>query len=390
MKIGVAGPITTSTLAEFIGLNINRIPEGSGGVSVTQFVKGMLKKGCHVSVYSFDFEITVPVTLKGPLLTLYYGPYRQKHRMRDFMKLERNFIRDAIKQDGPDIVHAHWTYEFALGALASGKPTLITVRDWAPAIFYFIPDAYRFGRLLMAFTSLFKGTHFTANSPYIQRLMKKYLRKDVPVIPNALSDGVFYKGERKLKVNYPIIVSVNNGFGRLKNVKPLIKAHRLVRKDIPACRLMLIGIGYEKNGEAEQWAKIKLLSEGIDFLGSIPYEEVLKILESADLLVHPSLEESFGMTLLEAMAKKVPVIGGTASGAVPWVLNYGKSGVLTDVKSYEIIAGEIVKLLTDMKSWKKYSNSGYQYAMENFALSKVVDQYIGAYKKVLSGRKEQY
>ena len=144
MKIGIAGPVTTSTLAELIEFNTNRIPEGSGGVSVTQFVKGLLKKGYHVSVYSFDFEITVPVVLKGPLLTLYYGPYRQKHRMWDFMKLERKFIRDTIKHDNPDIVHAHWTYEFALGALASGKPTLITVRDWAPTIFRLKTDPYRF------------------------------------------------------------------------------------------------------------------------------------------------------------------------------------------------------------------------------------------------------
>lgn len=390
MKIGVAGPFTTAMLEGCIPESTERMPCGSGGIPTTHLVKKLLKRGYEVSVYTFDFSIRNPITIKNPSINIYFSPYREKHRMRDFMKEEQCFIRRAIEGDDPDIVHAHFTYEFALGALASRKPTLITVRDWAPAIFYYIPDAYRFGRLLMAFTTLFKGTYFTANSPYIQRLMKKYLRKDVPVIPNALSDGIFYKGERKLKVNCPIIVSVNNGFGRLKNVKSLIKAYRLVKKIIPACRLMLIGVGYEKNGEAEQWAKIKLISDGIDFMGSIPYEKVLKILESADLLIHPSLEESFGMVLLEAMAKKTPVIGGKNSGAVPWVLNYGRSGVLTDIKSPKLIANEAIKLLTDMRIWKEYSNSGYRYAMEKFSLSKVVDQYITAYRKVLSGKKEQF
>ena len=217
-----------------------------------------MKKGCHVSVYSFDFEITVPVTLKGPLLTLYYGPYRQKHRMWDFIKLERKFIQDIIRHDNPDIVHAHWTYEFALGALASGKPTLITVRDWAPTIFRLKTDHYRFGRLLMACATFFKGSNFIANSPYIQKCLKNYLRKDVPVIPNALDEALFYKGERYLNTSRPAIVSVNNGFAKRKNVKSLMRAYRLIKKEIPACRLMLIGSGFEKDGEADKWAKSQL------------------------------------------------------------------------------------------------------------------------------------
>ena len=384
MKIGVAGPITTSTLAEFIGLNISRIPEGSGGVSVTQFIKGLLKKGCHVSVYSFDFEITVPVTLKGPLLTLYYGPYRQKHRMWDFMKLERKFIQDTIRHDNPDIVHAHWTYEFALGALASGKPTLITVRDWAPTIFRLKTDPYRFGRLLMACATFFKGSHFIANSPYIQKCLKNYLRKDVPVIPNTLDEALFYEGERYLNTSRPAIVSVNNGFAKRKNAKSLMRAYKLIKKEIPACRLMLIGSGFEKDGEADKWAKSELLLDGIEFRGLLPHNKVLEILGHSDLLVHPALEESFGMTLLEAMAKKTPVIAGKDSGAVPWVLNYGKAGILVDVKSPNLIAYEAINLLTDEQLWKKFSNSGYRYAWENFRLSKIVGQSLNEYKKILT------
>jgi len=384
MKIGVAGPITTSTLAEFIGLNISRIPEGSGGVSVTQFIKGLLKKGCHVSVYSFDFEITVPVTLKGPLLTLYYGPYRQKHRMWDFMKLERKFIQDTIRHDNPDIVHAHWTYEFALAALASGKPTLITVRDWAPTIFRLKTDPYRFGRLLMACATFFKGSHFIANSPYIQKCLKNYLRKDVPVIPNTLDEALFYEGERYLNTSRPAIVSVNNGFAKRKNVKSLMRAYKLIKKEIPACRLMLIGNGFEKDGEADKWAKSELLLDGIEFRGLLPHNKVLEILGHSDLLVHPALEESFGMTLLEAMAKKTPVIAGKDSGAVPWVLNYGKAGILVDVKSPNLIAYEAINLLTDEQLWKKFSNSGYRYAWGNFRLSKIVDQSLNEYKKILT------
>ena len=385
MKIGIAGPVQTAPLVEFLdGVDLDKVPEGLGGIPVTQLVKGLLKTNHEVSVYSLDQNIKKRVVLHGKNLTLYYGPFRIRHKIWDFLKLERESIRDFILADRPDIVHAHWTYEFALGALASGKPTLITVHDWAPAILRFKTDHYRFGRLLMACVTFFKGTHFIANSPYIQECLKKWLHKDVPVIPNTLDEAVFYEGERYLSASRPTIVSINNGFAKLKNVKSLILAYKLIKKEIPACRLMLIGSGFEKNGEADKWAKSKFLSDGIDFRGFLPHAKVLEILGSSDLLVHPALEESFGMTLLEAMAKKTPVIAGKDSGAVPWVLNYGKSGILTDVKSPEHIADEAIKLLIDEELWKMFSNAGYQYAWENFRLSKIVGQSLNEYGKILT------
>jgi len=384
MKIGIAGPIATASLAEFLDGKVGQTPKGLGGTSVVQLVKGLLRKGIRVSVYSLDVDVITPVVVKGKFLTIYYGPYRRKHRMRDFMKVERRSIRDFIIVDKPDIVHAHWTYEFAIGALSGGKPTLITVRDWAIAIFRLKPDAYRFGRLIMHYYTIFRGGNFTATSPYIQKSLIKYKGGNIPVIPNALDDEYFYKGKRRLNNLQPRIVSVNNGFGKRKNVKTLLNAFRLIKTRVPACRLILIGHGFEKNGIAEQWANENELAEGVDFLGHVSHTEVLAVLESTDLLMHPSLEESFGMTLLEAMAKKTPIIGGKDSGAVPWVLNYGKAGVLTDVKSPGTLADSAFSILTNEDQWYSYSRAGFDHAWKNFRLSKVVDQYLEEYKKLTS------
>lgn len=382
MKIGIAGPILTAPLAEFLEGDVSNIPKGLGGTNVIELVKSLLRKGHQVSVYSLDVEVTTPVVAKGKLLTIYYGSYRRKYRMRDFMKLERHSIRDFIMDDNPDIVHAHWTYEFAIGGLASGKPILITVRDWAPAILRLKPDAYRFGRLIMHYYTIFRGDNFTAISPYIQESLRKYKGKDISVVPNALDDKYFYNDKRQLNRSLPKIVSVNNGFGKCKNVRTLLKAFKLIKAKISACELFLIGHDFEKNGIAEQWAKEKRLAEGVNFVGHLEHDEVFKILVNADLLIHASLEESFGMTLLEAMVKKTPVIGGKYSGAVPWVLNYGRAGVLTDVKSPMLIANEAILLLTNEERWKIFSASGYRYARKNFGLSKVIDQYIQEYEKL--------
>jgi len=384
MKIGIAGPILTASLAEFLDGKIGKAPKGRGGTGVIQLVKGLLRKGVRVSVYSLDVDVTAPVVVKGKLLTIYYGPDRSKHRMRDFMKVERQSIRDFIIVDKPDIVHAHWTYEFAIGALSSRKPTVITVRDWAPTILRLKPDAYRFGRLIMQYYTIFRGSNFTATSPYIQKCLTKYRGRNVPIIPNALDDEYFYQGKRRLNNLRPRIVSINNGFGKRKNAKALLHAFRQIKARLPACRLILIGYGFEKNGIAEQWAHENELTEGVAFLGHIDHAEVLSILESTDLLIHPSLEESFGMTLLEAMAKKTAVIGGDKSGAVPWVLDYGKAGVLTDVKSPRTLADSAISILTNEDQWYSYSRAGFDHAWENFRLSKVVDQYFEEYRKLVA------
>jgi glycosyltransferase involved in cell wall biosynthesis len=70
----------------------------------------------------------------------------------------------------------------------------------------------------------------------------------------------------------------------------------------------------------------------------LPHRELLTALAELDALLHPSLEESFGVVLAEAMALGLPVVAGRDSGAVPWVLGAnpeGKcaTGVLTDVRS---------------------------------------------------------
>ena len=115
----------------------------------------------------------------------------------------------------------------------------------------------------------------------------------------------------------------------------------------------------------------------------LPKERFLEKMEAADVFIHPSIEESFGMVLIEAMAKKTPVIAGEKSGAVPWVLDYGRAGVLAEIRSPESIATEVINLLSNHKKWEVYSEAGFNYVKENFVISKVVDQYLDEYNRIL-------
>ena len=71
----------------------------------------------------------------------------------------------------------------------------------------------------------------------------------------------------------------------------------------------MYGGDFEANGPASQWAASRGLSRNIHFCGFQPHCDLLKKLRGMSILLHPSLEESCGMMLLEAMAVGLPDSG---------------------------------------------------------------------------------
>ena len=238
----------------------------------------------------------------------------------------------------------------------------------------------------MRFGSIRKGKYFIANSPYIQDLAQKKLHRKIPCVPNSMDEERFLVSVSEKRHPHYRIISINNGFSRLKNVTCLIRAFRALRERLPQFRLTLVGLDYEAGGKAHVWAKKHGYETGIEFAGPQSYDIIFRLLDESDLLIHPSLEESFGNTLIEAMARRVPVIGGLNSGAVPWVLDHGNAGVLVDIRSPEKIAEAAMRILTDRETRLKYSEAGYRNAWEKFRLGKMTAEYIKLYEKIIKGK----
>ena len=125
MKIGIAGPISTASVASLLRAQSGSVPVGRQGAPLLgTLITSLVERGHQVSAYTLDLDL--PVTLTEPIMVdgtkgfrIYYGPYRRhsfrpngwvRGRMMDFFAVERRFLRDAIKRDAPDVVHAHWAY----------------------------------------------------------------------------------------------------------------------------------------------------------------------------------------------------------------------------------------------------------------------------------------
>jgi len=108
--------------------------------------------------------------------------------------------------------------------------------------------------------------------------------------------------------------------------------------------------------------------------------DIRNILAAIDLCVSASLDEAFGLGLIESMAMKKPVIA-ISSGAVPEVVVNGQTGILIDRKDPKRMAEAIIELLNDGERLLKMGEKGYCRAMERFNLDDLILSLEDLYRK---------
>ncbi|MDR3742411.1 MAG: glycosyltransferase family 4 protein [Terracidiphilus sp.] len=354
---------------------------------MTALITSFLSRGHHVTLYTVSKDTDESSFHHWGNLRVFVGPCRSRHLARNFFLPEIDYLQSAIQQDGASFVHAHWTYEFALAPLRAGVKTLVTIHDLPWKVLYHFRDAYRAVRLMMAYEVAWRGRHFTAVSNDAANHFRRYLfpKGKVSIIPNGLPDWVFEgRGDVARTANPGVVfASVLQGWTAQKNPKTLLAAFARVREALPAAELRMFGMDYEEGGRAQQWAAGRKLDAGVRFIGALPYQELLRrVAEEVDIAVHPTLDESFSMSTVEAMALGKPVIGGVRTTGVREVLDYGRCGVLTDVRSPEALGAAMLSLAMNPHLQGELVKCALHRAQTKFRLSHVVDQYEQVYREI--------
>lgn len=397
LRIGIAGPIATQDIASLLTDGASDLPSGYFGAPLLgTLIRELLHRGHNVSAFttSSDLEpLTAPCIAKGPNFTIHICPARprafRRHgkvwgRAVDLFRLERQALLRAMHTANVDLVHAHWSYEFAMAAIESGLPSLITCHDAPEVVLRYRKDLYRVLRYFLARKALSRAKHVTVVSPYLKERIAKYVNVPIEVVPNPVvmpMPTAAQRSARSTAIKTPRLIMVINGWTPRKNARPALLAFSAFREHVPGAALALVGKDFEPGGPAHAWAGRHGLVEGMTFLGAMPHSQLLDLLEEQDLLVHPALEETFGMAIAESMARGVPVIGGANSGAVPWLI--GRGGVVCDVSSPVAIAGAITKVFQDVETYQQYSDAARQEIGDRFAASGVAAEYEKLYRRCL-------
>lgn len=400
MRIGIAGHISTDSIARFLHGDGAGLPRGYYGAPLLGTLIGaLLERGHSIVAYTTSSEMPAAtrVSASGDRFKITYCAARPRAfrysdgrwgRAADAFKHERALLVQAMREDVPDLVHAHWSYEFALAAIESGLPHVVTCHDAPQVVLRYSPDLYRLVRYLMARRVLSRARYLTAVSPYLQGMLQRYARLPIEVVPNPLPEhSPQLSVSRAFDPVRPRIAMVLNGWGARKNPKPALRAFAAFRRAIPAAELSIMGSDYGPGGMAETWARAQGLVQGVNFMGPQPYAVLLEKLADSDLLLHPALEETFGMSIAEAMSLGVPVIGGRDSGAVSWVI--GEGGMVVDVRSVVEIEAAMKNMLSNPAMRQQYAVAAKARA-ESFSAARTAAAYETHYSNALRSALNPY
>lgn len=152
--------------------------------------------------------------------------------------------------------------------------------------------------------------------------------KEIIIIPYGSPQPVKqanFKRHKKLKVLFV------GGLSQRKGLSYLLDAAQLLNDKI---ELTVIGSRITK------CAPLDAALQQYRYIPSLPHQEILKEMDQHDVFVFPSLFEGFGLVILEAMARGIPVIT-TAHTAGPDVITDGEDGYIVPIRSAEAIAEKL-------------------------------------------------
>lgn len=390
MRIGIISNCNVNYLKRYLDSPYDKeIYIGNDAPSVTNIIEGLIQQNCHVVVFKL-YNTTTIKTLYGRKLNIVLIPRCNKYPWKyliDTFWNTRQLIK-AINQDPSqlDCLHAHWSYETILAALPwkNKIPVFCSVRDWTPYIFKIesFKNKISWIQRIIIFEYIFrqKNITFISNSPYTQNLIKRKISIETPIIPNSVKDS-FLTPDRTFYPDKPIIASIISSNDKRKNCKTLLYAFQKLLLIEPNAKLILIGEPFASNNPEIKKLEGEGLLQNVILKGLINQTEIKEILLTSSMLVHPALEETFGNTLIEAMATKLPVIGGKNSGAVPYVLEDGECGILCNVKSDTEILNSIL-LLQDSTIRNSLVNKAFLRVKTHFSQEAVTMQHLNLYNKI--------
>ena len=160
-----------------------------------------------------------------------------------------------------------------------------------------------------------------------------------------------------------------------KGVAEYVEAARMIRKQYPDSRFLLLGALWEDNPAAisknqlDEWCR-----EGdIEYLGTT--DDVRGPLQKADCVVLPSYREGIPFTLMEGASTGRPLIATDIPGCRDVVID-GKTGFLCEVRNPQSLADAMIKMIKlSPQQRSAMGKAGRAYMEQEFDIKHIIQQY---------------
>jgi glycosyltransferase involved in cell wall biosynthesis len=296
-----------------------------------------------------------------------------------------------IRQQRPDVIHAHWLVPQGLVAALinklTGIPVLVTTHG---------SDVYAVRGRLQDFLKRWALKHVRYVTAVSFNLLSELCALGLPpdVKSEVISMGVdtsrfdpAHRDDgllRRLGISRPTVLFVGRLYEQ-KGVRYLLEAMPKVLQSFPSAALVVIGQG-PLRADLERRAADLGIAASVRFLGALAPEELPPYYATADVFVAPSIvgdsgdREAFGLVYAEAMASGCPVIGSAIGGTRELIISR-QTGLLVGQKDADALAAAICEVLRDAELREQISSRALSWVRGRFEQSVVSQRYSQALEK---------
>lgn len=139
-----------------------------------------------------------------------------------------------------------------------------------------------------------------------------------------------------------------------KETETLIRLHDLLKETHPGWRMVITGEGRDRNRMERK------MPEAI-FTGKLQGAKLAEAYASSDIFIFPSVTETFGNVVLEAMACGLPVVAANAGGPAD-IVQEGETGLLVEPKKEHEFLAAIERIFSDQALYQAMKSNAEAYA----------------------------
>jgi len=274
----------------------------------------------------------------------------------------------------PDILHVH-TYRAATTAINICTKYNIKYIITEHSSIFNIKFMKRFDDKIAQIAFSSSSLNIAVSEEFCKNLKLRY-KKEFLYIPNVVDTNYFQPVLINKKNNCVNLLNIANLISQ-KNQIMLIKVFSKIKNRYPNAYLYIGGNGPERKNIENTILKYNL-TESVFLLGNLKRDEVLEQMQKCDIFILPSISETFGVVLIEAMSCGKPVVT-TKSGGPESIIVNSELGELVNNNEYDLYNG-INKAVENIRNFDSLKIRNH--VINNYSQKIIVEKLTNVYAEV--------
>ncbi len=343
---------------------------------------GLADKGFEVGLFSFNKASYSWYDHRN--ITVFFEPEKKINAESNLTKLAYlkyvGILKNIIKHFKPDVLHAHYATSYGLvGALSGFHPYVIS--SWGTDVMKF-PQKNFIAKSILKYN--FRSADvLCATSNTISEFIRKVTDKPVTIIPFGVDTNEFSAKEVKsLFGKDDFVIGSIKPLETLYNINILIKSFASLSKKYNNLKLLIIGEGNESD-DLKLMCKDLHIEKNVTFTGRVPFAEISNYFNMIDVLANLSEYESFGVSVIEAMACEKAVVVTNVGGLKEVVAN-DSIGTKVAIGDVEGTTAAIEQLILNKSLCKTIGKNAREHVLKLYNWENNLEEMIKVYKELIN------